>query len=203
MVSTTRVITPPEERPVTLDQFKAWLRIDWPGEDEELIDILDASIDWMEQHLGRRLCTQTLESIIELGIPTARPHPIGEWSERQWASLIYPWQTSAIALPWAPIQSVTTVWLDQPVGTWTTLTDYRLDLEIEPPTLTLLTMTPSHRIKVRYAAGYADPSQVPRSIGRAILRVGAYLYENRESPDDAAMGHLVDPIAGIYRVLRI
>jgi len=160
--------TPPASEPVTLDQARAWLRVESGGDEDALIAaLIPAARARAEWHTGRAFVTQgwTL------------------WLDQS---------AGIIDVPLPPLQSVSSVTLYAPDGTATVLNagDYAVAgqsvILARPPLL----LRPRHGIAVAFTAGYGEANAVPAAIGQAILQIVSALYEHRggdavPTPDNA------------------
>ena len=59
MIYGSVIQTHPVIEPVTLEEFKSYLRIEGAGEDRELVDMLEEARQWIEDQTGLALITQT------------------------------------------------------------------------------------------------------------------------------------------------
>jgi len=61
------LVMAPDFQPVTLDEVKEHLRIDYPEMDQDLYlqGLLDSAVDQIEKKLNRRLITQTVDVLVE------------------------------------------------------------------------------------------------------------------------------------------
>lgn len=196
------VVTPPAVAILSRDEVYQQLRL--TGQfgaspdtrpDDTLLDAIALAatqeLDGPEGWLGRALITQT----IELALPAFPAGPI--------------------VLPWAPLQSVTSVKYLDTDGVDTTLvdgTDYRVG--VEDPRAPYITPAygkafPSVRrqggsVRVRYVAGYGDTSAaVPELIKQyARFRVGFY-YENREHIVTGTISTELPTVASMLNGFRI
>lgn len=156
----------PEIEPITTDQARDQVRQDLTDEDELLDVYVVAARVYAENHLHRRLITQTVK-IITTGF-----------------------HGPALALPILPIQSVDLVQYKQTTdGALTTLaaSDYQLVRTIEPahlaPAWGLTWPTVRNdfdSVEITMTVGYGDaPEDVPEDIRQAIRLLMAHFYENR------------------------
>jgi uncharacterized phiE125 gp8 family phage protein len=160
-----RVITAPAVEPVSLATAKLHLRVDGTDEDTLITSYIQSAREKGEAVSRRAFITQTLEVILD------------EWPD------------DLLALPRAPLQSVTSVkYLDE-AGVEHTWTDYQVDARSTPGQLYFKSLPggslyPSGAIAIRFVAGYgsADTS-VPQPIKNAILTAVAYWFEHREMID--------------------
>jgi len=167
----TKLITGPTIEPVTLDDAKNHLRIDTTDEHTYIMDLVASARRLIELHSGRRFITQTWELALD-------KFPSG----------------NAIALPYPPLQSVTSVTYydtDDSDATFSS-DDYYVDTYAEPGALALnygeswpnTTLRPTNGIIVKYIVGYGDAeTDVPEMYKQAIKILAAELYERREATD--------------------
>jgi uncharacterized phiE125 gp8 family phage protein len=157
------VTTPPSELPVTLEEAKKYLKIDFDNEDQLIIRLIQSVTDASEKYTGLSFITKTLT--------------------------VYGDNWTCEELPYGPHQSITSVVRVNYDDTETALTPD----EYSQTGLKYLTVkcgksfkisTPwseRNRMKITYVAGFGDQSQVPDGIKVAILKEVAELYENREN----------------------
>ena len=160
---TIKIITQPTSEPVTLDELKAYARIDGDDDDILLTGLIKTAREYVENATGRACITQTLEEI--------RGHfPI-----------------ACMSLPRYPVQSIVSVKYLNIDGDEETLTndlDYYLDLDSHPAALSPARYWPAtaHRtnaVRVRYIAG-GEAADVPQAFKTAICGLAAFWYEQRE-----------------------
>lgn len=180
------VTIPPTTEPVTLDQAKAYLRVDWDDDDADISDMISQARDWLELKLGRAFVTQTIRATLGLVDLTIAPLSgvIGT------NALSY-----AIELPQPPLQSVSLVEMETQVDQWTSLVvtdDYLIDYDgaigrvflassaLEKWAVSLNYPGSKPRIRVTYTAGYGSTAaSVPYAIRANLKNIIAWLYENR------------------------
>lgn len=158
------VIEAPTEEPVSLDELKAFARVDHDDDDALLTSLGIAAREFVETTTGRALMTQTLEMVT----PT------------------FPLDT--LRLPRFPVQSIESfTYLDRS-GDQETLvenTDYFVDTDTVPPMLQSARYWPavadrSNSVRVRFVAGYDSADKVPQTIKTVICALAAHWYESRE-----------------------
>lgn len=164
----SKTIFPPFEEPVTLEEAKAQLRVDFDDEDAMISGYISGARETVEEETGRALITQTLE--LGLGsFPT---------SDR-------------IRLPGGTLQSVDSFKYTDSGETEYTLvagTDYIVNQFIEPaevvlpfsaiwPVSVLSTASP---VRIRFTCGYGSAEDVPVRAKQAILMLVGDWYMNRE-----------------------
>lgn len=165
---TFRVITAPEEEPVTVAEVKINSRIDHDNEDSLIEGFIATARAHCEDVNRRAFVTQTLEVTLD-----------------QWPHCDY------IQLPRPPLISITHVKYIDSLGAENIMSasDYFADVANEPGRLCLAygadwptaTLRPYAAITIRYVAGFGEASDVPARYKQAIMAyVGAY-YENREA----------------------
>ena len=161
-----RLITPPAEEPITLEEAKQHLRVEDSSQDLLIgLYIMAARqhIDGKDGWLGRAIVSQTWE----LSLDT---FPADE-----------------IQIPLVPLVSITSVVYDDEDGIEQTIdgADYTLD-----PAGWVVTagdyswptpITAINAVRVRFVAGYGDAADVPATIKAAILLMVGDLYAQRES----------------------
>ncbi|MAR55851.1 MAG: hypothetical protein CMM93_01585 [Rickettsiales bacterium] len=161
-----KVVTPPEEEPVSVAEMKLHLRIDGDAEDEVLAEYITAAREHAEHVTGRRLVTQTLE----VSLPCFRHE---------------------MFLPASPVQSIEAITYRNMQGEVVTLSadDYQLYANLEPAKVSpvygkswpaILHDQPDSAV-IRFVAGYGDATEVPRSLVQAIKMLAAHWYEHREA----------------------
>jgi uncharacterized phiE125 gp8 family phage protein len=165
MMTSLRVITPPNPEPVSVETLKEHLRIDLTTEDALLETYLSAAREQGEELSRRAFITQTLEMTVD------------EW----------PHHNFVLALLRPPLQSVTSVTYTDIYDVSRTFTDYRVDTASEPGRIIFNSLPgeplrESGAITVRYVAGYGDTeSDVPGRIKQTLMQLVGHWYEHRES----------------------
>lgn len=172
--------TPPAAEPVTLDQAKAWLRVESGGDEDALISaLISAARARAEWHTGRAFVTQgwTL------------------WLDRA---------ETCIVIPLPPLQAVESVTLYRHDDSAVMLEagDYTVGGSRVMLKMPSFGLRPVNAAAIAFTAGYGDASDVPADIAQAILQIVSALYEHRggepaPTPDSALA--LLAP----YRILKI
>lgn len=177
MLYRVATISPPDDRPISVDEMKIHARLMFPGEndpfggaEDDLIGgYIDAAVDELDfpmGHLGRSLMPRTVRLIIDS----------------------YP--SEIITIPGPPVQSIESVdYIDKSGGTQTILPDdYDTDLADTgwPAAIWHKDKWPQMddvpgRMTIEYIAGYDVPSLIPSVIRNAILVMAASKYRDRES----------------------
>lgn len=192
-----KVTSAPAVEPVTVQEVKRVLRVDWNSEDVDIAGYITEAREWLEGKLGRALITQTCQAVL-----TFVGRPVGKISGVV-GEVGYP-----LELPYAaPLQSVSTVEIEIQVENWFTLTegapdqslgDWLADTDNEPGRVWLSVAAFSQwspsisypaprgalpRFRVTYVVGYGvDGSSVPATIKQDIRRLAAWRYDNRTAP---------------------
>jgi uncharacterized phiE125 gp8 family phage protein len=169
MLAPVRVI-PPAELPVSLEEAKAHLRIDFGDDDfyvAGLIEAATAHLDGWSGILGRALVTQTWRQDL-CGFPC----------------------DGVIRLPLAPVQAVTAITYRDEVGADMTL-DPGVTTEVMTDALGPFvrlrggqswpaTAQGDDAVSVVFTAGYGASSAVPQAIRHAILLLVGHWHATRE-----------------------
>lgn len=164
---TLKLITPPGEEPITLDEAKAQCRIDADetADDAFLQALIKAAREMAEHQTGRAFVTQTLELVLDA----------------------FP---AAFVLRRPPTIAIESVKFLDSTGVQQTLNpvDTLLDNDSEPGYLVPAygkTWPDSYpvpnAVRVRYTAGYGDRTKVPESIKQWMLLMIGTGYANRET----------------------
>lgn len=142
------------------------LRVDASPDDQTYIEaLLDEAQGLVELHSNKSLLETTWEVTLDRW-------PVG--------SIIY--------LSKGPVSSIDSVKYDDSDGTEQTMvenTDYNIDISGDPARIYLIEKPDLEddaigRIRVRFKAGYADKSSIPKPLVRAFKLFVAYAYEMRE-----------------------
>ncbi len=174
--------TPPACEPVSLDQAKAWLRVESGNDEDALIAaLIPAARARAEWHTGRAFVTQG-------------------WT------LWLDGTAACIDIPLPPLQAVTAVTVYDRDGNATVLDsgDYIVDIA---GSRLVLKGAPANRraangIAIAFTAGYGDAADVPAPLAAAILQIVSSLYEHRggdaaPTPDSALA------LLATYRTIKL
>lgn len=165
-----KLITAPDEEPVTLAELKEHLRIysDVTADDDLLEEIITSAREYVEEQTNRALLTQEWELYLD------------KWPDENY-----------IRIPFGNLQEATVKYANS-LSVETTLvegTDYYLELNGDQlgrvvlpnntswPSDTLLSSNP---IVVSFKCGWEDAEDIPKKYLTAIKMVASDLYENRE-----------------------
>ena len=187
----TKLITPPDAEPVSLEEAKAHLRMEIPDDDALITVLIQAAREYVERFTGRQFVVAT-------------------W-EHTWD--VFP---SVIKLPKPPLQSVVEVAYTDVGGNPQIIpaTDYIVDAHSEPGRIVPAvgktwpqTCPIPNTVRIRFEAGYGPPETVPAAIKATIKLLVGHLYENREAVitgrTAAKLPFAVNSMLWSYRVLRV
>ena len=156
-----KLVTAPEQEPITLTEAKDHLRVDTEDDDSVISGLILAARQWAEEYTGRQLATATLDWFID-GF------------------------CQQFSVPLPPLQSVTSIKYLDTAGVEQTLSasTYRVDAVSEPGRVALdygkawpCTYPVINAVTVRFMAGYAA---VPEPIRQALLLLIGELYDQRQ-----------------------
>lgn len=190
------LVTAPSVEPVTLDEVKNVLRIDGSEDDDFLTSLIVAARIEAESYTKRAFITQTWDMLIDN----------------------FPYDTTTIELPKAPLQSVVslTTFNDSDTGNVFASSNFYVGTysgEFAPcGTLTLRNdsvwpdaFRVKDAIQIQFIAGYGDAAgDVPSAIKMAIQEEVIYLYENRGCCDANGLNSLTArTLLNPFRILKI
>lgn len=191
---TLKLITAPTSEPVTVTDAKAHLNVIGSDQDTLITAYTAAArqhLDGRDGILGRALMPQTWELVLDA-------FPCG-----------------AVRIPLPPLQSVTSIKYLDAAGVEQTLSTsaYAVDADGEPGWVSPVSTWPQtfptiNAVRIRFVAGYADETAVPKGLWAAILLMVGDLYENREAvTGDARAAYVdnptVDRLIAPYRMLTL
>ena len=169
------IVTDVTEEPVSIDECKAHLRIDFDDDDAYLAGCIMAARQWVEGQTKKALMPRTYDYKIDWGWPTKH----GKF-----------W----IDLPVNPVASVTSISYVDTAGATQTLASSQYTVEarghhsyiVEAYDVTWPTIrsVPS-AVTVRFVAG--DASNIPQTLHRAVMVLAGHLYEHRETAGSVPM----------------
>lgn len=186
---------PPAQEPVLVADAKAHCRVQTGLDDAYLGGLIAAARQRVELETGRQLVTASWR----LTLDTFPPDLLRDRHLRD-----RPWDLDrdAVALPRAPLQSVTSVTYLDTAGVLQTLdpSRYLVDAAMHPGrvmpawgTIWPVARYQSGSVRVDYVAGYGDPTAVPAPLRQAVLMLVAHWYDAREAV--AAAGQAEVPLA--------
>lgn len=158
-----RLVTPPTEPPISLEDMKHDLRVDHADDDTLIAAYLDAATQWVEERLQKKLMTQTWELVLD------------------------EFPRCEIYLPFGPAQTVETINYFGITGTETLLpaTLYYLDNAsrdpwIFPQVAWPLTLAAANAVSIKFVAGYPTAEEVPNPIKQAVRLLVRESYDGAE-----------------------
>ena len=179
--------------PVGLSEVKAHLRLDHAHEDEYLRPLIQASVGFVEEYLGRSLLTQVWRLI---------------WEKEK----AYPSQLStlrvdfcSVPLPYPPLRAILSVNRLMGTGEKKPIRRHRLEMNHQIPRLVFADGI--EPVEIEFETGYGDrPIDIPPVIRQAILMSVADFYENRNSERGVGVlsrNALVREMLDTYRTMRL
>jgi uncharacterized phiE125 gp8 family phage protein len=158
--------TAPTTEPLTLDEVKSYLRVDFNDDDVYIRSLIITARKYCENYQNRAYITQTRELTLD-----------------DWPS------DDIIEIPRGKLQSITSIKYKDYAGAETTISssDYVVSTKSEKgriapaydkswPSFTAYPLDP---ITVRYVCGYGTSEDVPETIKQAILFLISFWYDNR------------------------
>lgn len=163
-----KLITPPAEEPITLDEAKKHLRVDIANDDTLISSLITAAREYCEDFQNRAYITQTWQLWLD-GWPDG----------------------SEISIPKPPLQTVSSIKYYSEDGAEYTLPaeDYIVDVQSQPGRVVLasgkswpdVSLRPANAVVVDFVVGYGDAVDVPQRVKQAILLLVGHWYEHREA----------------------
>lgn len=169
--------TAPASEPVTLSEAKSYLRLDSSAEDSLVNLLITAARKSAEEYLRRSLITQS------------------------WKLAYDDFIAGDIALPRAPVQSITSVALVDINGGSTAVSPATYSLNAAKTQMVLDGILSAHRIDIVYVAGYGVASDVPAPLRQGILAHLAEMFDRRSAA--AGFPASVQALYAPYRELSI
>ena len=168
MMTQLTVMVPPDEPAVSLASAKAYLRIGHSGEDDLVLDLVDAATKRLEQIAGLALVRQTLQLT---------------WLH--WPQAI---SGRGARLPVSPIRSLVSVDVHDADRAEKDVSErFQIDcgrLRLRPWSM-LPGLTSGERVVVRFEAGFGAAEEVPDDLQEAVLRLVGAIYRAR--PGDGSI----------------
>jgi len=161
------IVTDAQEQPVSLDDLKAFLRVDHTDEDDTVRGILESATRFVEDFTKRKLVTTVYNGFLNA-------FPEGE----------------VIEFPMPPLASVASIKYIDTSGvqqTWDAanyVVDTAPDRGIVYPDYNITypsIRTQRKAVEIQFTAGYGSPDSVPEGLKQAIKILSSTLYENREA----------------------
>jgi uncharacterized phiE125 gp8 family phage protein len=179
---TFKRLTGPSVEPVTLDEAKAFARIDTGYDDALVTSLIVRAREHCEAITGRQFITATYGLLLDRFPTWCRPDVYRVTERREGTDIIVP------RPPLLSVDSIT--YLDTAGASQTVATsDYVVSTYDDPGRIALAngktwpqTLEQINAVTVAYTAGYgAAATAVPESIKQAMHMLVAHFYENREA----------------------
>ena len=196
-----QLVTPPAEEPVSLQEAKLHLRVDFDEDDALILALISAARQAAETITGRQLITARWKLVLDrfAGLEGMAGPAESNFSIPSHAVLLFK----------CPVQSISSIqYLDMNgVMQFMPPTDYVLDSVCEPARVTPVfgqiwpvSLPQIGAVNITFDAGYGAPEDVPEGIKSWIkIRVGS-LYAHREEMSVLNRGR-IDPLPFIDGLL--
>lgn len=189
------LVSAPSIEPITLNEAKAHLRVDFTDDDDYITTLITAARMITEERTNRALITQTWDYIVD----------------------DFP-QSNYIKIRKPSLQSVENVYYIDSDGNENIMDTslYVVDTKSSPGRIFLgfakiwpvVILQPASAVRIQFTAGYGDtPDTIPQPIKQAMLYLISNWYENRE-PIELERRYAVkipmtfDLLIGPYKVVR-
>lgn len=199
-----RLLKPPLEEPVTLEEAKGYLRVDGNADDALIKHLIKAARQAVEAYTNRCLIKQTWCFEVNAGYASARAddHYVGGMRLKGQGGIELP------RAPFIDLQEKPCFFKDHKNYE---LTSYRLDTQGVVARLHVgcNAMDPKGFIRVIFHAGYGEtPEEVPYPFKQAILMLVTSAYEHRSGANEINaqplfMNEAVTQFLAPYRLLRL
>jgi len=171
---------------ITLEEAKAYLRVDSEDENALISAMIDAAEKHVELTTGRVLLTATFE-------------------------LVYDEVSGSIEIPKSPLQEVTKIEVVSEAGVKTEVAPSVYDVDTSGTLgrvqLKAGCVWPGHRgfasFIITVKAGYGDAAAVPSALKQAALAALAVIFESRGGVDRGKIDSAVAALCGPYKVWRL
>jgi uncharacterized phiE125 gp8 family phage protein len=181
-----KLIEPPDEEPINLQEARAHLRLE-SGEDDYVAGLIAAARRYCEAFQNRAYVTQT------------------------WDLFLNAFPSGCIKVPLPPLQSVASIKYKDSAGVLQTLesSGYLVDAFSEPGLICYAygkswpTNYPEiNSVQIRFVAGYGAAADVPPEIKQSILLKVADLYEHRGGDEgiDRNISEAIESLLWLDRV---
>ena len=207
-----KILNPPTQKPVSLEEVKDYLRLDGTAEDNLLNSLIDASTVAIENHIGQKIMAQDWVQYLDGWPKNAKPM----WWDgtRELAISELYGGSPEIQLLIGPLISV---------NEFNTYADDGVPILFAPQNYIVDTVGPYGRIvlplggvwpttilrqvngiEIKFTAGIAqDPHQVPEPLKQGVLAMVAYLYEHRGDEVQVSMPREVGLMIANYRFVEL
>ncbi|RGP41644.1 hypothetical protein BPTFM16_01951 [Altererythrobacter insulae] len=176
------IVQPADVSGVPLEELKQWLGITRDAENQQLIGLLQASLEWCEAYTGQTPLEVSCEEV-------------------------FPAQNAWQKLSATPVRAITGVDKIVQDNARITLFASAYEMEIDSAasgSVRLLQPVSSNAIVVSYIAGIAsDWSGVPAGMRHGIIRLAAHHYLTRDKSDDGAVPASVTALWRPWKKVRL
>jgi uncharacterized phiE125 gp8 family phage protein len=184
-----KLIAPPQNEPLTLDEVKAHLRVTSDDEDDLIRGLMTAArlhVEGKDGILGCALVTQTWDYFMD---------SFGCHDEDE------------IEIPLGPLQSVSAITYIDTNGTEQTLAQNQYEVfssnmpGVIAPAYGKIwpdTRDKKNAVKIRFVCGFGAAKDVPQPIKQSLLLTIGHFYQNREA---FVSGGMSDLPMGVYHLL--
>ncbi|MEM9501966.1 MAG: hypothetical protein AAF941_08985 [Pseudomonadota bacterium] len=176
------IVQPADLTGDALAEFKDWLGISRPNEDQTLVDLLGSSLAMCEAFTGQ----VPLEQTVEERIPTT----VGRYR-----------------LTSRPVQSITDTELIAEDGTRNSLSGMGHRLEVDPTGQAFANLKETvagQAVAVRTVVGIAaDWSTLPKPLRQGVIRLAAYYYRDRDQGQSSQPPTSVIALWSPWRIMRL
>jgi uncharacterized phiE125 gp8 family phage protein len=176
-----KLITPPISEPITLQEAKDYLRVDFNNDDALISTLITAARQFIEKLTRRSIAVATWEMSLD-------EFPQGE-----------------IIIPLPPLKTINSISYIKD-GTPQTFNDYEVDDYSQPARIKgewPETDNVLNAVKINFDAGY---DTVPEPLKQAILLLISHWYENREpvttNGSPANIPFTIDALVSQYKIWR-
>lgn len=192
-----QLVSAPNSEPVSLEEAKAHLRLDFNDDDQLVLSLISAAREVVEGNLRRAVFSQTYELTLD-----QFPYPTGTLTRTpdQRENYLFPsiyFSDYAIEFPLSKVTSVDSITFVDVTGEKVTLPEaqYAFDVNTVPArivpsnggTWPYINSYSPGSITITFKAGEWNSDTVPASVKQAMLLLLGHWYANREAVTDKAM----------------
>lgn len=214
-----RLVTDATSEPVTLEEAKAYCRVDIPDEDALITSLIKAARRHVEKETGLALMTQAWTAVLDKW-PQGEGQGLGGpwWDGTREAPISLVTPTTVLEIPKRPFQAVTSVKLRDAYGSLTTVDSSVYFTEVSDmrgrvsrvlgQIWPVVILAQTGAIEIAFTAGFdASPySGVPDDLLTSIKILVKHWYDNREPVASGAMAPVpahVNEILKHWRSVRL
>lgn len=208
---TLKLVTPPAETPITVEQARIYLRIDNDLEDLRIETMIKAATLHLENYLGIKFVTQIWDVFMDYFPMEAR----GDWwdGSRELAISELYRASRNIKLPIGLAQSLDQ--FDTTSDDGTVISELPANYELDTANNTAriglkqgavwptTVLRANSGIRFRLTVGFGDAAVVPEDIKNAIFELVAHMYENRGDQNEMKIPSHVYELVNHYQREKI